>query len=63
MAQLVDIKKDFDAGNRFLLDTATNLASSLSDDFRVVVKYDLQDYSFPKDDKKNPLYFYLQFIS
>lgn len=56
MAQLVDIKKDFDAGNRFLLDTATNLASSLSDDFRVVVKYDLQDYNFPKDDKKNILF-------
>ena len=56
MAQLVDIKKDFDLGNRFLLDTATELAKLLSDDYRVVVKYDLQDYKFPKDNKKNVLF-------
>ena len=56
MAQLVDIKKDFDLGNRFLLDTATELAKLLSDDYRVVVKYDLQDYKFPKDNKKNILF-------
>lgn len=56
MAQLVDIKKDFDLGNRFLLDVAENLASILDNSFRVIVKYDLQDYKFPKDDKKNILF-------
>ena len=56
MAQLVDIKKDFDAGNRFLLDTATSLASSLDDSFRVVIKYDLQDYHFSTDGKKHILF-------
>lgn len=56
MAQLIDIKKDFDLGNRFLLDTAKNLAKLLDDSFRVVIKYDLQDYCFPKDDKKNILF-------
>ena len=56
MAQLVDIKKDFDLGNRFLLDTATELASSLGDEYRVVVKYDLQNYTFPTDGKKHILF-------
>lgn len=56
MAQLIDIKKDFDLGNKFLLDTAKNLAKILDDEFRVVVKYDLQDYKFPKDGKKHILF-------
>jgi hypothetical protein len=56
MAQLIDIKKDFDLGNKFLLDTAENLAKILDDEFRVVVKYDLQDYKFPKDGKKHILF-------
>jgi len=56
MAQLIDIKKDFDLGNRFLLDTATELASSLGDEYRVVTKYDLQDYDIPQDGKKNILF-------
>jgi hypothetical protein len=56
MAQLIDIKKDFDLGNKFLLDTAESLAKILDDEFRVVVKYDLQDYNFPKDGKKHILF-------
>jgi hypothetical protein len=56
MAQLIDIKKDFDLGNKFLLDTAEKLALLLSDDFRVILKYDLQNYNFPKDNKKNILF-------
>lgn len=56
MAQLIDIKKDFDLGNKILLDTAESLAKLLDDSFRVVVKYDLQDYTFPKDGKKHILF-------
>lgn len=56
MAQLIDIKKDFELGNKFLLDTAESLAKILDDSFRVVVKYDLQDYTFPTDGKKHILF-------
>lgn len=56
MAQLIDIKKDFDLGNKFLLDVAENLAHSLDDDFRVIIKYDLQDYNIPNDNKKNIIF-------
>jgi hypothetical protein len=56
MAQLIDIKNDFDLGNRFLLDVAEQLASSLSDEFRVIVKYDSQDYNFSDDGKKNIIF-------
>jgi hypothetical protein len=53
MAQLIDIKKDFDLGNVSILNMAVALASSLDDSFRVVVKYDGQKYNFPSDNKKN----------
>jgi hypothetical protein len=56
MAQLIDIKKDFDLGNRFLLDVASDLAKNLDDEYRVIIKYDLQDYNFPDDDKKNIIF-------
>lgn len=56
MAQILDIKQDFDLGNNFLLETATKLAGLLNDEYRVVIKYDSQDYSFPNDNKKNILF-------
>ena len=56
MAQLIDIKKDFDLGNSFLLETATKLAGLLSDEYRIIVKYDSQDYNFSNDNKKNILF-------
>lgn len=55
MAQLIDIKKDFDLGNIFLLNVAEKLAKKLSDDYRIIIKYDSQDYNFPNDKKKNIL--------
>lgn len=56
MAQILDIKKDFDLGNNFLLETATKLAGLLNNEYRVIVKYDSQDYNFPDDNKKNVLF-------
>ena len=53
-AQLVDLDGEFDLGNYFTLEVAERLAHLLSDEYRVVVKYDrkqpLPDYS---DDKLN----------
>jgi hypothetical protein len=56
VSQLIDLKKDFDLGNKFLLDVASELSNTLDDSYRVVIKYDLQDYNIPKDDKKNILF-------
>ena len=55
MAQLIDIKQDFELGNKFLLDVAEKLSWLLSDDYRVIIKYDGQTYDFPDDNKKNIL--------
>jgi len=52
VAQLVDIKKDFDLGNNFLLKFAESLASKLDDSYRVIVKYDIHNCTFTAD-KKN----------
>jgi len=53
-AQLVDLDGEFDLGNHFTLEVAERLAYLLSDEYRVVVKYDraqpLPTYS---DDKLN----------
>tara|TARA_Y100000592_G_scaffold16053_1_gene23670 strand:- start:10219 stop:11064 length:846 start_codon:yes stop_codon:yes gene_type:complete len=56
MAQLVDIKKDFDSGNKFTLDVATHLASMISDRFRIIVKYESQLCNIPNDNKINILF-------
>ena len=53
MAELIDLKGDFDKGNKFLLETSEFLAGSLDDSYRVVVKYDLGPLDIPNDDKKN----------
>lgn len=53
MCELLDLKLDFDAGNKFSLDVASHLAEMLDDSYRVVVKYDLGPLDIPYDDKKN----------
>ena len=40
VAQLVDLDQEFNSGNMFTLEVAENLANLLSDEFRVIVKYD-----------------------
>ena len=53
-AKLIDLNKEFHLGNYFTLETAERLARLLSDEFRVIVKYDLGT-ELPKynDDKLN----------
>lgn len=56
MAELIDIKNDFDLGSKFILDVAKMLSLLLNDDYRVVIKYDGDDYNFPNDNKKNIIF-------
>ena len=53
MAELIDLKGDFDKGNKFLLETSEFLASSLDDEYRVIVKYDMQPLEIFADTRKN----------
>ena len=53
MAQLIDLKGDFDKGSRFLLETSELLAGSLDDNYRVVVKYDMQPLELFADTRKH----------
>jgi len=56
MCELIDLKLDFDKGNRFSIDVAKCLADMLDDSYRVVVKYDLGPLDIPNDDKKNIIF-------
>ena len=51
-AELIDVNKEFHLGNSFTLEMANRLALLLNDEYRVVVKYDLQDLPCFVDDKK-----------
>lgn len=42
-AQLIDLNQEFDLGNSFTLEVGHKLAHSLSDEYRVIIKYDLGD--------------------
>jgi hypothetical protein len=53
MAQLIDLKGDFDNGSKFLLETSEFLAGSLGDEYRVIVKYDMQPLEIFADTRKN----------
>jgi len=55
MAELVDLNKEFHLGNKFTLDAATEFSKLLSDEYRVIVKYDSQDIPSFDDDKLNIL--------
>lgn len=53
-AQLVDLDKEFDLGNLFTLNVAERLTDLLSDEYRVIVKYDrAQPLPVYSDDKLN----------
>ena len=53
-AQLIDLDGEFDLGNHFTLEVAERLAHFLSDEYRVVVKYDrAQSLPVYSDDKLN----------
>tara|TARA_R110000824_G_scaffold208345_4_gene393932 strand:+ start:655 stop:1563 length:909 start_codon:yes stop_codon:yes gene_type:complete len=53
-AELVDINQEFELGNMFTLDAAKELASLLSDEYRIIVKYDLgQEMPYYNDEKFN----------
>ena len=53
-AEVVDLNKEFHLGNGFTLETVKRLAFLLSDEYRIIVKYDL-GCDMPKynDDKLN----------
>jgi hypothetical protein len=53
MAELIDWHKEFDQGNKFLLDTAGYLADMLPEQYRVVIKYDQGGWDNFNDDKLN----------
>ena len=55
-AEVVDLNKEFHLGNSFTLETAERLGFLLSENYRVIVKYDLDD-CMPSygDDKLNVL--------
>ena len=55
MAELIDIKNDYEIGSRFLLDVAKELSLVLDDEYRVVIKYDWEEYNFP-DNKKHVIF-------
>ena len=40
-AEVVDLNKEFHLGNGFTLETVKRLAFLLSDEYRIIVKYDL----------------------
>ncbi len=53
-AQLIDLDGEFDLGNHFTLDTSERLAHFLSDEYRVIVKYDrAQSLPVYSDNKLN----------
>ena len=56
MAELVDIHQEFHLGNRYILDVATELSSIISEDYRVIVKYDIHDLPDFGDHKKNIIF-------
>jgi len=53
MAELIDIHQEFDQGNVYTLEVAKELAQALPNNYRVVVKYDQQDWPKFYDDKLN----------
>ena len=53
-AELVDLNKEFHLGNGFTLETCERLAKLLTDEYRVIVKYDMaQDMPLYSDNKLN----------
>ena len=53
-AEIIDLNKEFHLGNYFTLETAERLAFLLSDEYRVIVKYDLgTDLPEYNDDRLN----------
>lgn len=53
MAELVDLHQQFDQGNIYSLEVAQAFADELPDNYRVVIKYDQQDFPKFYDDKLN----------
>jgi hypothetical protein len=53
MAELLDLHKEFHLGNKFTLNVATHLAEMLSDEYRVIIKYDSLELPHFNDDIKN----------
>lgn len=53
MAELIDIHQEFDQGNIYTLEVAKEFSNNLSDEYRVVVKYDQQDFPIFDDSKIN----------
>lgn len=53
MAELIDLKKDFNLGNVFLLNTAKELSKILTDNYRIIVKYDHTNTPYYSDNKLN----------
>lgn len=56
MAELLDLKKDFDKGNIFMLHVIQNMCEILGDQFRFIVKYDAQEVPEFDDDKLNVVF-------
>ena len=53
MAELVDEHGDWEQGNKFSLNVAKHFASMLSDDYRVIIKYDNKPTPYYFDKLKN----------
>lgn len=53
MAELVNLHQQFDQGNIYSLEVAQAFADELPDNYRVVIKYDQQDFPKFYDDKLN----------
>ena len=53
MAELINLHNEFHLGNKFILNVAQSLSNMLPDQYRVIVKYDLQELPYFNDSKLN----------